>query len=175
MLHLYGFRPPILYGLTRSWLSKLSSIHFIHMAPLPSTPRRPLEHPNPSGLLQTTYTLRASNACELCRSLSRSLLVRSLQVRSHGEGRARREEQGDQGVADLDSQEGQDRDALRIHPPHHLHWHEHGAQAPALAALEPRVARCMADSGRQCAFFHHSVVASSEEERSVDSCWSLKT
>ena len=64
-------------------------------------------------------------------------------MRSHGEGRARGEEQGDQGVADMDIEEGQDRDSLWIHPAHYCHWHEHGAEAPDFAALEPCVARRM--------------------------------
>lgn len=37
----------------------------------------------------------------------------------------------------MDFEESEDGDALRIHPSHYLHWHEHGPETPAFAALKP--------------------------------------
>jgi len=64
-----------------------------------------------------------------------------IEVRSDGEGGARGEphQQVDQGMANMDSEESQDGDALRLHSSHYFHRHEHGSQTPAFAASEPCV------------------------------------
>jgi hypothetical protein len=54
-----------------------------------------------------------------------------------GEGGGSREEEVFEGVADMDSEEGQDGHSLRLHPSHHLHRHADRTQASTIAASEP--------------------------------------
>lgn len=56
---------------------------------------------------------------------------------SDGEVRGSWDEQNAQGVADMDSQEGQDVHALRLHSSHHHHRYEHRSEAAALAVAQP--------------------------------------
>lgn len=64
----------------------------------------------------------------------------------------------------MDFEEGQDRDALRIYPPHYRHRHEHGPEAPALAALEPCVAWRIRGFGMAVCVLSSSVPMASSEE-----------
>ncbi len=57
--------------------------------------------------------------------------------KSYGEVRGSWDEQNAQGVADMDSQEGQDVHALRLHSSHHHHRYEHRSEAAALAVAQP--------------------------------------
>lgn len=56
--------------------------------------------------------------------------------RSYGEVRGSWNEQNAQGMADMDSQEGQDVHALRLHSSHHYHRYEHRSEAAALAVAQ---------------------------------------
>lgn len=40
-------------------------------------------------------------------------------------------------MAHMGPQEGKDVHALRLHPSHHHHWHEHGAEAAHIAVAQP--------------------------------------
>ena len=72
-----------------------------------------------------------------CRGEARRCCCFCKLVVGDGEGGGSREEEVFEGVADMDSEEGQDGHSLRLHPSHHLHRHADRTQASTIAASEP--------------------------------------